>query len=198
MTLHTRLAALCGVSLVLAGSYACTAPSATITNMDGSEFGDDDDDDDVVGDDDDDDVVGDDDDDDDDVPDPYPRSWDGERVLTFENNWCEDSIFGTGIEVTREAEWADALAACPQCDEIYSLTHSPDRICDNDIEVGNESVKGVNRNTGALYQLSQRGDQPWEVEELATGAWDETTLEYWYEVNEGWTYYEVDGWVTAE
>ncbi len=197
-TLHIRLLALTSVSFVLGGSFACDAPSAAITNLDGSELGDDDDDD----------------DDDDDVgtgtgtgtsgtgttptePDAYPRSWQGERELTFEYGWCQDTIYGEGIEVTQEPNWADALAACPECDEIYDVGHTPDRICQGQVAVGNESVKGLNRAMGTIYEI-KRTDQGFFAVELSEGTWADDTLEYWYEVQEGWDYYEVDGWVTAE
>jgi len=123
-----------------------------------------------------------------------PRSWSGERNFFFD--WCEDTIFGDGVEVTQDEDYADALAACPECDEIYAVDHSPETICFGYISVNQFSIRGVNRTTGAIYDIKDDGG--FEANELATGDWDGNTLEYNYVVDDGWGDYEVDGWATAE
>jgi len=189
MRRYPRVLVLTGLALTLASSVACEPPVASIDTIDGTDA--------------------------DSTTDPTtsgasttgdtdtsntstqttPRTWTGERDFFFD--WCEDTIYGDGQEVTDDPAFGDALAACPECDEIYAVDHSPEVICYGYIGVKTESIRGVNRTSGALFEVVMR-DNGYVAEELAQGNWTGNKLEYGYLVDEGWEMFEVIGWATAE
>lgn len=126
--------------------------------------------------------------------------WRGTRAFDFESG-CEDEVDEFGYNVIGESGFEDLEGACPRCDAIFTLTASPDRICDGYVGISTEPVRGlVFEDDGdvTIYAISEdyRGD--YETTELATGVLDGTAMTYSYSSSYYGYDYDVEGSVEFE
>ena len=74
--------------------------------------------------------------------DAYPLHWDGDRHFVFYDA-CEGSVTEEGIEVTKESDWSELVAACDSCDHVFYVEVSPSEICDGWVRIASEVARGV-------------------------------------------------------
>lgn len=142
------------------------------------------------------------------APQPDFNQWHGQRTFEFDDIFgtaCTDSVDETGTNVTESADYAGALDACPDCDDIYEVTNDPDHVCEDatggrGIPVANPVVRGIERigeTEIRLYSLQyDQWRQTWQAEELATGPLDGFEFTYEYDGTAGFnTSYHVTGYV---
>ncbi len=132
-------------------------------------------------------------------PDPYPLPWSGERRFVFDAG-CDESVYEEGIEVTREDEWSEALAACPACDHLFYVQVSPDAICDGYVAIATETVRGLEILGGdqvRIHRLDSDGEQ-WYLSTLADATTSGARLDYRYEGDVGGYDYVVTAYATLE
>lgn len=119
---------------------------------------------------------------------PGPLTWSGTREFAFESG-CDDSVDEDGVQIL--AETADdtelqALDLCGNCDWVFRIQVSPDRICDGYVPIATEVFRGV-QDMGdrvRIYNLVDEGGGRWSRYDLAIGKWensDQTELGYEYD-----------------
>lgn len=130
-------------------------------------------------------------------------TWTGSRVfdvVLYDGLLCEDEVDEDGVSVTLDPDWEDALAACPDCDEIYQIDVSPDTICtdvwDRGFPVGSPVLRGLElgeNGAAVIWALSYDNWRGWRAEPLAEGSLDGQDLTYEYEGDVWGATYTVDG-----
>lgn len=147
-----------------------------------------------------------------DAPDPDTEpsvdTWRGTRDFFFDAGQagtCEDQLIESGTEVSDDARFNDAVAACPECDLVYSVSMNKERLCQTDqfqgFPVAVDVVRGLEFDGGdvIIYSIFQRQNGQWDASELAEGdASGETRFAYDYEGNVSGIPFEVDGSITLQ
>lgn len=139
-------------------------------------------------------------------PTPDFSKWNGQRTYTFPDFYgtsCTDTVTETGINVTSSPNYADALAACPSCDELYEIDGVPDHICPDatpdgqGIPLHNPTVRGIEKMSATQLRLwdVRQGYQGWRATALASGPLDGVEFTYDYSGDAFGTSYSVTGYV---
>lgn len=141
---------------------------------------------------------------------PGSDFWTGYRDFVFEpmGSWddgCEERAEESGPEVTLDPEFPEALAACPDCDQIFEIIVDPDRICDGQVPLASPVVRGVDWGEDGdvtLFRIDwndwQNGGR-WEASVLAERVEvGDDGLHYAYSVDDWGMRYDVTGFATIE
>lgn len=60
---------------------------------------------------------------------PEGMHWAGTRHFVFSGDACTEDVVETGVNITLDPQWADAVASCGQCDAVFLVDMDKDRIC---------------------------------------------------------------------
>jgi len=127
-------------------------------------------------------------------PEPEIATWEGEREFEFGGEWgdwgCEDTLTETGVEVTGDPSFANAVDACPICDHVFEVDVAEEALCpgefdwyEDGIPVAQHVFRGLAIGNGGnviMYSITEDDDGAWHREELAEGELVGVELEYWY------------------
>ena len=136
-----------------------------------------------------------------DEPDPPPsdKTWTGERIVDFPtNNYCTETQYESGAEVTNDPAGAEFVQACPDCSEVYQITLSPEVICYNTVTFGSERFVGLLPSGGNITLVFfYRNSGNVDYYEVATLSGSGSTWSYTYQADYEYYYttypYTVDG-----
>ena len=117
---------------------------------------------------------------------PIEYFWEGIRDFTFDYRQqedCEDFLIETGVNVTEDPQYADALAGCPECDYIFLVEMNKDALCENGrfdgFPVATPTLRGVSANGGTrVYGARLEDPSSWFEFPNVGGDWGGVTYQY--------------------
>ncbi len=122
---------------------------------------------------------------------PIEYFWQGVRDFTFDlgpRGECEDTLVESGENVTDDPEFAEARAACPQCNFIFLVDMDKDALCPGDrfdgFAVATPTLRGVGADGGTrLYGARLDDPTDWFEFGEVDGGWGGFTYQYEGTVN---------------
>ena len=141
---------------------------------------------------------------------PGPLTWTGTRDYVF-YNWqgdetCQDTLPETGVEVTDDPDYADAVASCATCDHVFLITVTPDVLCDGQLQWGGIPVTSpayrglwfLGGDDANVVDIRRGRGGSYSAETLAEGTFSAPLLEYAYERDPTGYSYDVEATATIE
>ncbi|MFT6158826.1 MAG: hypothetical protein ACJAZO_000173 [Myxococcota bacterium] len=117
---------------------------------------------------------------------PIEYFWEGVRDFTFDfgpQGECEDTLVESGQDVTDDPDFAEARAACPECNYIFLVEMDKDSLCEGrgfqGFPVATPTLRAVGADGGARV-FGARLDTPneWFEFQDVDGGWGGFTYQY--------------------
>ena len=142
------------------------------------------------------------------APPPPDASWEGEREFWFPSILgapCDAEVDEIGVAVTDDPDWAEAVAACTGCDDVYLVEVAPGAICPEQVpggqgfQVPSPILRGLDFH-GAAVTIYDLGRQfgAYVPRELAVGVRSGDVITYEYEGSIFGAAYTATGYVELD